>query len=531
MVRRTTAFLATGAAAGILLGAGAEESSGAATGQRAALRGSGVHRPRGNSNVAAFFDHEQQQQERDLEGAVPVSFPLGFDDLGGTGGLDESDYYSHAADHFYDGNMDASPDYASLPIVPLSPLDDDDSGADATNEIGGGAQTRIVGGTASTAKPWFACTLDFQSSGTYLGGCGGTIIGKRHFLTAAHCISSKEEGDMKHRMDAMYVNCFAPLESGPTGKPNNDLPMMVANVVEWNTHPLHNPAAASTHDLAVVKVNRDLWGNGEMTPPASPLPVCSENFVDYTYSLPASQRYGTALGFGYTSYNGKMSSRLREVDVPLVEQSVCKDKMKGIANVDESMICAGGIKGKDACAGDSGGPLTLSNPVSGEECLGGVVSWGYRCAEEGYPGVYARPHVPEAMEWLQSVVGDMIVMDAPGNDVGVGYAAPQTTTTTTTTTSTTTTTTTKTTTAKAPEAAARDCSQDNSAKFNYVKNGKAKSNKKCSKIKEKDCPYPLLSGGGGGGKNGKNAGGATNTGDGRTVANVCPRVCNPRCAK
>ncbi|XP_022221459.2 trypsin [Drosophila obscura] len=63
--------------------------------------------------------------------------------------------------------------------------------------------------------------------------------------------------------------------------------------------------------------------------------------------------------------------------------------------ITSNMFCAIGENGKDACEGDSGGPiLQAGRPV-------GVVSWGYSCGS-GYPGVYTRLSSPPIKHWLQS---------------------------------------------------------------------------------------------------------------------------------
>ena len=53
-------------------------------------------------------------------------------------------------------------------------------------------------------------------------------------------------------------------------------------------------------------------------------------------------------------------------------------------------ICAGKYEGgKDACQGDSGGPMICLD-ANNHPVLQGVVSWGYGCASQGLPGIYAE---------------------------------------------------------------------------------------------------------------------------------------------
>merc|ERR1719414_203341 len=94
------------------------------------------------------------------------------------------------------------------------------------------------------------------------------------------------------------------------------------------------------------------------------------------------------------SEGGSLAKVLMKVDVPVVSDDDCRGSY-GQDEIADSMICAGlDAGGKDSCQGDSGGPFMCGSQLSG------VVSWGYGCAEAGYPGVYTQTSY--FISWLNS---------------------------------------------------------------------------------------------------------------------------------
>jgi len=72
------------------------------------------------------------------------------------------------------------------------------------------------------------------------------------------------------------------------------------------------------------------------------------------------------------------------VELPIVDSNLCSRSMErygvGLAT---DMVCAGGTKGnRDACKGDSGGPMVV------EGVLAGLTAWGIGCGQESTPGAY-----------------------------------------------------------------------------------------------------------------------------------------------
>ncbi|CAK4675413.1 unnamed protein product, partial [Aphanomyces euteiches] len=144
-------------------------------------------------------------------------------------------------------------------------------------------------------------------------------------------------------------------------------------------HPKYN-SNTNSYDFAIYI----LASNAKTTP-------VSVSFDTVGASVPVVVR-----GWGATSEGGSESSALLELTVNSLSNTNCASLLSPY-NVDSTMICAGGQKGKDSCQGDSGGPLTLES--SGSEKLVGVVSWGLGCAQANQPGVYSR--ISAAKDFIQ----------------------------------------------------------------------------------------------------------------------------------
>ncbi|GMF10070.1 unnamed protein product [Phytophthora lilii] len=95
-------------------------------------------------------------------------------------------------------------------------------------------------------------------------------------------------------------------------------------------------------------------------------------------------QYNTTSG----SYpNGATSNELRVVELQVWDSKDCLP----VFLIDDTMVCAGGAAGKDACDGDTGAPLIKEKGRGdSDDILIGVSSWDHGCGNAGVPGVYSR---------------------------------------------------------------------------------------------------------------------------------------------
>ena len=261
---------------------------------------------------------------------------------------------------------------------------------------------RIVSGERLRLSS-FVMTLDERNGQNFRGVCGATMISATHAVTAAHCVSNYYPNDLVDKMDAGYVGPYAPWSSRGPGK-NEGYSYDVLSVRRVIPHPSHRPGAGSRHDIAVIEFNEAVDTVGAM-PDFVPAPLCA-----YTLDDGDAGAVGTVAGMGQTYYGGPKSEHLLATDVRFVRHDQCAAKMaeRSMAVTADMLCFGGGSDRRDSCGGDSGGPLLVGG------CLAGVVSWGYKCAEPGYPGVYTS--VGHHLDWITSVVGGAYTLQ--GRDGG-----------------------------------------------------------------------------------------------------------------
>ncbi|EAT45740.2 AAEL002997-PA [Aedes aegypti] len=242
---------------------------------------------------------------------------------------------------------------------------------------------RIVGGIEAPVGqwPWMAAIFLHGPKRTEFW-CGGSLIGTKYILTAAHCTRDSRQRPFAARQ---FTVRLGDIDLSTDAEPSAPVTFKVTEV---RAHPKFS-RVGFYNDIAILVLDRPVRKSKYV------IPVCTPKS-----NLPSKDRMAgrraTVVGWGTTYYGGKESTKQQQATLPVWRNEDCNHAY--FQPITDNFLCAGFSEGGvDACQGDSGGPLMML--VEARWTQVGVVSFGNKCGEPGYPGVYTR--VSEYMEWIR----------------------------------------------------------------------------------------------------------------------------------
>ncbi|XP_017486432.1 PREDICTED: trypsin alpha-3-like [Rhagoletis zephyria] len=229
--------------------------------------------------------------------------------------------------------------------------------------LGNLSDARIVGGVLATEGEVPHQIALLRNGGMW---CGGSLIGPRTVLTAAHCVFGSES------RPSIFKVRYSTLDN------TKGFDLAVSKI---SRHPNYSSATVD-YDLAILTLEAPFT------------PSTTAAVIALAEKTPSEGTLITVTGWGRLAAGGAYPTKLQKADtLKVMSRAECASIWVPLgASITEQMFCAIS-KTQSSCNADSGGPATHNG------LLLGAVSWGSSsCLHATHPNVYAD--VASLREWI-----------------------------------------------------------------------------------------------------------------------------------